>query len=444
MHPGLDARNRVGQTRSTPMQNRTTVPSGNPSLQPLGLVITALACAASVNADGFRLSPPGTFNLGRAGGRIAQVDDASAVVQNPANMMDLPAAEIAFSPTIIYASVQYDSPLGNSLQTHDGWNFLPNFFATLPLKDNVVTAGLGITVPYGLAVNWDNDKLTPLHYTTPFLSEMKTLNFSPSLAVRLCDTLTLGAGLDVMWSQVTLKQNYPWFLLIPGTLEGTAKSKGTGTGVGANAGITWEFLPKQRLALTIRTPMNVDYSGTFTIDNQPLPTYALGVTPSTSFNTGIRFPTIISAGYGVQITDKIRLETDFEWLQFSRFKSLDVDMANDNVLFPNRSNRMDWKNSFTAGFGGDWRFAPNWVLRGGYQYYCTPIPDYTYTPAIPDANEHVLTVGLGYRYKKSSFEVAYGMPFFRNRNISNNQNPAYLGKYQEDVQLISFQYQFTF
>jgi long-chain fatty acid transport protein len=232
--------------------------------------------------------------------------------------------------------------------------------------------------------------------------------------------------------------------VIPGSLEGTAESKGTGLGLGANLGATWEFLESQRIALTVRTPMNVDYSGTFTIDNVPLPAYGLGVMRSTSFESGIRFPTIVSVGYGIQVSDKVRLETDFEWLQFSRFKSLNVDFANDNILFPSRENRMDWKNSFTVGLGMDWKFAPNWVFRGGYQYYMTPIPDYTYTPAIPDANEHVLTVGLGYHYKKSSFELAYGLPFFLDRNINNNQNPAYLGTYQETVQFISFQYQLSF
>ena len=427
------------------MQNQTNARSVNHPLQPWGLFVTALACAATANADGFRLSPPGAFNLGRAGGRIAQVDDASAVVQNPANMMDLPAAEMAFSPSIIYAAVEYESALGNSsLETHDGWNFLPNFFATVPIKDNAITAGLGITVPYGLAVNWDNNQLTPLRYTAPFLSDLKTLNFAPSAAVRLCDTVTLGAGLDVMWSQVTLKQNYPWFLVIPGSFEGTAESKGTGVGVGGNFGVTWEFAPKQRLALTVRTPMNVDYSGTFSVDNVPPAAYGLGVTRSTSFESGIRFPTIVSVGYGIQVSEKVRLETDFEWLQFSRFKSLNVDFANDNVLFPSRENRMDWKNSFTIGLGMDWKFAPNWVMRGGYQYYQTPISDYTYTPAIPDANEHVLTVGLGYHYKKSSFEIAYGLPFFLDRQINNNQNLAFLGTYQETVQFFSFQYQLSF
>jgi len=38
--------------------------------------------AAMLNAEGFRNPPPGTFDLGRAGGRIAQVDDSSAVQQN--------------------------------------------------------------------------------------------------------------------------------------------------------------------------------------------------------------------------------------------------------------------------------------------------------------------------------------------------------------------------
>ena len=54
----------------------------------LGSLLTAIVLFSATVAysEGFRNPPPGTFNLGRAGGRIAQVDDSSAVQQNPANL----------------------------------------------------------------------------------------------------------------------------------------------------------------------------------------------------------------------------------------------------------------------------------------------------------------------------------------------------------------------
>src|SRR5277367_2352887 len=90
----------------------------------------ALLVSLQAKADGYRLSPPGTFDLGRAGGRIAQVDDSSAVVQNPANMTDLTNAEIQLAPGVIYfdANFQSSSARGESANTKDPWNFIPNAF----------------------------------------------------------------------------------------------------------------------------------------------------------------------------------------------------------------------------------------------------------------------------------------------------------------------------
>src|SRR5256885_16759197 len=57
------------------------------------------------DAEGFKNPPAGAFNLGRAGGRIAQIDDSSSVAQNPANLMDLEAPEFLFAPSAVYIHV---------------------------------------------------------------------------------------------------------------------------------------------------------------------------------------------------------------------------------------------------------------------------------------------------------------------------------------------------
>ncbi|HEX9284881.1 MAG TPA: outer membrane protein transport protein, partial [Nitrospirales bacterium] len=106
--------------------------------------------------------------------------------------------------------------------------------------------------------------------------------------------------------------------------------------------------------------------------------------------------------------------------------------------------RQDWKNTFTAGVGGDWKFATGWVLRGGYQFYESPVPDRTFSPSIPDANQHVFTIGLGYRHGRHSLEVAYGLDFYDKRTITDNQTPAFNGTYNITVHLFSCAYGYAF
>jgi long-chain fatty acid transport protein len=424
------------------------------------------ACAVSLfgllagiaHGEGFRNPPPGTFNLGRSGSRIAQIDDASAISQNPANLIEVTGLELQFTPTVVNITSEFQSPTGQTAETIDPWKLLPNFFLAAPLKDGKVALGLGITTPYGIGSSWDtgssafapptlNSAPGVFRYTAPYFAELKTINFNPGLAVKLGDHFQVGGGLDVMWTELTMKQFYPW-LAFPGSVglepDGVAEGQGDGVGFGANLGVTWLITERQRLALTYRSPMSVNLEGDFKISNITPTASFIGATPTSQFQTKMQFPTIVAAGYGIRLSDTVRVGVDFEWLQFSRFESLDLNLGNNNFLIPDRSIDQNWKNTYTLGFGGDWHFAEHWVLRAGYQHYETPVPDGTFSPTIPDANQNVITVGLGFQTGRHSLEAAYGLDFYDTRQITDNQTAAFNGTYNFTVHLMSFAYRYRF
>ena len=417
----------------------------------------ALVLLPRAYADGYRLSPPGTFDLGRAGGRIAQVDDSSAVVQNPANLTDLTNAQIQLAPGVIYFNADFHSSLapGESSKTTDPWNFIPNVFASIPLDNDKFAFGLGVSTPYGLGVHWDpnSSAFAPgtgiLRYTTPYSVDLQTINISPAIATKFFnDKLLIGAGFDVMWSEIKLKEFYPWALVTsnPSSPDGNLVSDGDGFGFGGNVGITWQVTDHQRLAVTYRSPMLINYTGTFSANNNP---FVGGGTSQSSFSTSLKFPTIVAVGYGVDLPHNVRLESDFEWLQFSNFKNLPINIGSNPYNPPGLPSNVPehWHNSFTAGIGGDWKFADNWVLRAGYQFYQTPISDQNLTPSIPDADDNVFTVGLGYQRGHQSVEVAYGLNFYDTRNINDapsNPNYPFNGKYGVTVHLFSLAYRYSF
>ena len=111
---------------------------------------------------------------------------------------------------------------------------------------------------------------------------------------------------------------------------------------------------------------------------------------------------------------------------------------------PSQNIAEDWHNTFTAGIGAAWQFAEHWVLRGGYEYFESPVPDSTFSPTIPDANQNVFTIGLGWKSGHHSLEASYGQDFYQDRNITHDQNPAYNGKYTFNVHLISLAYDYSF
>ena len=406
---------------------------------------------ASASAEGFRNPPAGNFGLGRAGGRIAQVDDVSAVLHNPANLVDLKNPQISIEPGFVYISTDFTGA-GATAQSDSPFKMLSAFFASMPLVEDKVAIGLGVTSPYGLSNEWkvqgafaDQSSPFTMRYQGAYFSELVTINMQPTVAVKLHDKLTFAAGLDVMYSQLKFRRFYPWAfaLATPGLPDGIAATDGTGTALGANFGLSWRPTEGQRIAATFRTAIDMNYEGDFTISNIPAP--IPGVTSQSTFTTGIKFPAILGLAYGFQVNDKVRLEVQGEWLQFSNFDTLPLNVGNNGVLFPTGTNIPEqWKDTFTVGIGGDWRFHENWVLRGSYQYYESPVPSTTISPSIPDANQNAITIGIGYQHGRHGFDAAFSEVLYSTRNISGNVVPAFNGRYETTVHLFSVGYRFAF
>lgn len=451
INPGIDKNTRFGPISQTPPLLNQPPRVARPHLAWICVGFAFAQAMTELNAEGFRNPPAGAFNLGRAGGRIAQIDDSSAIAQNPANLMDITGPELLFAPNGAYYRVEYESPTGESAETKDPWKLLPNFFAALPLKGDRFAVGIGLTTPYGLGNEWEQSGSfadpTGLKYQAPYFTELMTINANPSVAIKLTESLRLGAGLDVMWSQLTLKQLYPW-AIFPGSTglepDGTIKGEGDGFGFGGNVGLTWEFAKGHRVAVTYRSPISINYGGDTDVSNITPTAAAFGATSQSNFETHVKFPTIVALGYGVEIGDSIRLEVNGEWVQFSNFETLNLNLGNNAFLVPSTSIAQDWKNTYTVGIGGDWKFSPGWVVRAGYQFYESPVPDQTFSPTIPDANQNVITVGLGYTYKRSHFELAYGYDFYNTRTITADNNPAFNGTYKVSVQLFALNYRYSF
>jgi long-subunit fatty acid transport protein len=72
------------------------------------------------------------------------------------------------------------------------------------------------------------------------------------------------------------------------------------------------------------------------------------------------------------------------------------------------------------------------------------VPDSTISTTIPDANQNVFTVGLGYQHGHHAFEGAYGFDIYADRTITDNVNPAFNGNYGITVHLFSLSYRYSF
>jgi len=246
--------------------------------------------------------------------------------------------------------------------------------------------------------------------------------------------------LDLLWSELTLKQFFPPFPGF-GIPENPVKAQGDGMGVSGNIGITWNITDKQRVAATYRAPFDIEYEGDLEFENNPqLP----GASQKSDFESEIDFPGIFGFGYGIELTDAIRLESNVEWIQFSRFERLPLNAGANSGFFPTEIDQ-DWDDTFTIGLAGDWRFARDWTWRAGYQYYESPVPDHTFSPTIPDANQHAITTGISYSAGAHRAEFSYGYIHYDDRDIDNSGTAAvFNGHYEILVHLFSVGYTYQF
>jgi long-chain fatty acid transport protein len=315
---------------------------------------------------------------------------------------------------------------GVPFESDGDWNYLPNLYYAQPVGQNGLSVGLGITTPYGQGISWNQSDFAPFALptnTVPYDASIMMIDIKPTVAFRITDAVRLGVGLDIYYSVLELKAMQGFFAPPPAVVEG----EGDGWGIGVNAGITWLTTEGQRLALTYRSGFEIDYSGDFKISGAN----------AGDFETAIKYPNSVGVGYGVALSDRVEIEALIEWLQWSVNESQTINAGVLGTI----SAQNNWDDTFTFGFGGSWIAADWLVVRAGYAFIPSPIPDETITPLLPDADRHAISGGLGFVWGGHMLDVAYTYSIYSDRASVSGASP---GIYEIDSNLIGLTYSYSF
>ena len=380
-----------------------------------------LSVAGAVFADGYRNPPPTAEGIAKSGVHSAFVDDASAVFYNPANLAFQTNKSLVVSATFARTENKYSPAAGISFDSDGDWNVLPDVYYSQPIGDGVVF-GLGITSPYGQGLSWNkSDFYNPSSATAvPYDASIMLLNINPTIAFQLSDSVSVGAGADIVYSELELNAWFP--TPDPANPLVDASGEGEGWGVGGNLGITWQMTEKQRLTATYKSRVDVDYDGDFSLGGD--------------FGTFVKFPNTYGLGYGVELTDDVRIEALVEWLEWSVNDTQPLEVAGQSM--PQQNN---WDDTLTVGIAADWQLTDRLALRAGYAFIETPVPDSTITPLLPDADRHALSVGAGYSIGGHTLDLAYTYSIYEDRESSN---PLLPGTYNIDSDLVGMTYSYSF
>ncbi|MDB5862800.1 MAG: rane protein involved in aromatic hydrocarbon degradation [Betaproteobacteria bacterium] len=437
-------------------------------------VAAALAGGAgTAGASAFQLLEQSASGLGNAyAGQGASAQDASTVFFNPAGMTKLPGRNAVGALNAIKPSAKFTNtgstlaPAQTSLGGNGGdagdWAFVPNAYLSWQLTPQLFV-GVGVNAPFGLKTEYDPTWVGRFHAIE---SDLKTINVNPSIAWKVNEAVSLGAGINYQRADATLSNavNYSAAafgaggagLLAaiggPGT-EGIAKVEGDDGAWGYNLGVMLDLSPNTRIGAAYRSSIKYTLEGTVTFSNRPA--LLAAAIPDGPVRASIKLPAIASLNLFHKINPQWDLLADVSWTDWSTLKSLDVFRTSGALL---STTPLNWKDTWRVGVGANYHYNDMWTLRFGTAYDQSPVPDADRTPRVPDQDRIWLAIGAQYRMSKQlAFDFGYAHLFVKDAsmNLCNAAqaaaNPAacagknnLLGTYSNQVDIISAQARYAF
>jgi long-chain fatty acid transport protein len=408
--------------------------------------VVALVSLAPLAADGagFAIAEQSVKGLGSAfAGGAAIADDATTVFYNPAGMTRLPGRQSEAALHIIVPSSRFENTRttfgGATLAGNSGGNsgtnaLVPNLYYSHQLGDSL-WLGVGLNAPFGLVTKYDAAWVGRYH---AIKSDLLTLNVNPSVAYKVNDFLSVGAGVSVMYADAELTQ-----ALFNGTpLDGFARVIGDDIGFGVNAGVLITPISNVRLGVHYRSMVELVLKGDATFTRVPL-------APTQNASAALDLPDSLSTSVHWQVNPQWAVYGDATYTRWDRLKELRIRF---NGGAPDSVVTLDWENTWRL--AGGIAFSPSgpWTLRAGYAFDETPVPSpLRRTPRVPDSTRNWLTVGASYRISdKFSLNFAYAHLFVQEARIDKVQagedalRGALRGNYDADVNIFSGQVSYKF
>ncbi len=411
----------------------------------LAAAIAALlpAVLPSAQASGFAVQDQSAASLGLGHLGVALSDDASTALSNVAATTELRGAHYALNLGGIRLGAKFSnqgslSPAGTpatggAQASADGAAPLLSFFYARPLAKDL-SLGFALFTPFGLSTTYDSNWVGRYQVQK---AELKTLSLMPSVAWRASDQLSLGAALNLIKTEATLRSAVDFGTvcfaaigptgcagagILPQGADGTATIKGSSWDLGFQLAAHLRPADGTRIGLQYKSRMRPEVSGDARFANPTLPGpfAALTQTPATS-NGGIRstleLPESVTLGLAQALNTDTELVAEYAWTRWSRLQDLRIRFANGA---PDLVTRFGWQDTHKFGLGVKHRLDAQWLLRAGLETESSAVSDANRNPVVPDSRRTF--VGVGARYQSSpttSWDFGYGHIRFARSSINN-------------------------
>jgi long-chain fatty acid transport protein len=200
---------------------------------------------------------------------------------------------------------------------------VPNLYAAQPLLDHRLWLGLAVTAPFGSAVKYHKDWFG--RYDT-IEATLTVLDFAPSFAYRVTDSLAVGGGIDVQYAYARLVSALP-DTLNPGgptpSTDGRLVLEGDDWSVGFNVGIWWRLSDATRVGLHYRSGIRHRLDGAVDVSglSGPLST----ANGSSQASADLHLPGFVTLGVAHKLTPALTALGEFQWFNWQTLMSYASD-----------------------------------------------------------------------------------------------------------------------
>lgn len=413
-------------------------------------MMVAGAFATQAHAAGFQLSEQSAIQMGRAMAGAGVVgDDLSAVHYNPAGMTLLSGTRMQATGTWVAVNLDYESNDGSVKENGRlKGQMIPAGFITHQINDSL-WAGLGLTVPYGMGTEFDENWAGQDRGTD---SMILTFDINPNLAWKVNDMLSVGGGISLQYAKAELGLGVPAY--------GTsihADVKGDSWAWGWNIGLMFQPVDTVRIGLAYRSHIAHNAEGDTTLDipnailtQKPS---ATGTTPFVSdMKVRIKTPDTITLSATWEATDALRLSGTARWSKWSNFRALSLDHNDfgygdvNNIAASHATIENNWDDTWFFSLGADYKLNSQWTVRGGVAYDQGPVENQYRMAVIPDTDRVWFSGGASYKYT-DNLTFDFGATYIKGVGDKElySGNPKATGEFKSlDSYIFSAQMQYLF
>jgi long-chain fatty acid transport protein len=394
----------------------------------------------SIFAGGFQINEHGSKAMGLGGAYTAVVDDASAVYWNSAAMSFMEGTNFILGTALIGPSTIFRGvtpSINKSSMTRQVF-YVPHFFITHKISESF-SVGLGASVPFGLGTIWDDDWLGRYLAVE---TELTTIGVPLVISWKIADNFSISAGGSYHHASVLIKQAASTgpFEDAFVSLEGDESSA-----FGYNFSFLWKPLDVLSIGASFKSEVDFSLEGTAESIG---PDQLAGLLPAGDISAELTTPLNIQGGIGLQLSERILLSADFQYVGWSSYDTLAVDFK--DAAFEDLAEPRLYEDTYLIRFGAQYELSEDLTLLGGVYYDKNPVDPNNLSPSLPDSDRLGFSIGVDAQLTEN-FGVSGSYLFIRSSELTvTNSTQEYTpggakfnGTYNSLANLLSFSFHYS-